>query len=868
MIPKLYFLRSLLLIVVSTLFLNQNVLAQGGPFNCVYSAYLFQTNDVYAVDLASGSSFLAATDVTAGNINAAAYNPADGYIWGYLSSPSKSIVRIGQDFSTTTFTINALTTGNKYVGDISATGMYYFKAGGTTYYTVDLDPNSATYTELTATASLSQNISVHDWAFNAVDGYLYTVEKTTNILYRIDPSNGVVLSLGEVPILSGVNYTYGAVYFDASGRFYVSANQTGTIYMIQNVQDLTGSNAMTSNLFAFGPSSSSNDGARCPTAPVPQEICDNGIDDDGDGLIDCEDPSCSGYGTCDIIDPPTSGGNDGGLESNNRLSNAIAKRNYNRAKNNYIFNRDLAELVEKSSNYGHKASATNFALQGFIPLDVIDEDYVVDSTPFDLLDITNATDVYAVDYIRDSTPIASILSLKTENGVYEHTKYICDRLLGAELISVSTIEINGYHFIKSLIENIDGTVEFVLSLSAKEINGDTEFGVESHWNLDQYEANATFYNFQIWSNSVDDLYVLGQEVLNLLNVQQPVTDYNTSLPPAVFVRKGRYVDGTLELQIVNTNATDSVVFDAGLRSTETSPTVDMTTTINLNGDYLTNAIVDTGYLFDIGFRIGDGIAIPDDLFLSDGPWGVDDAQDDTAVQEYEITANTNISNTDDRLVERNLHLIATTSSYVGTYRAMTPRFQAVDLTEFNTFELRAKGTGNLEIAFVKKSIEVWEDQYKTTILLTDTFQDFSVAFSAFTSPNGGTMVLDDLVTIVFTMTSDDGTLQTKEMDLHDIYFGGTAILGVDTFDVSKEMTTVNYPNPFTGSTTIKLNQPSAMTEITVVDMIGRVVDRQYLTTYQDGLLVQYKAPSLQQGIYSYIITDDASKQYNGRFIIR
>lgn len=868
MIPKLYFLKYPLIVVACFLLTFQNSAAQGAPFNCDYSAYLFQYNDVYAIDLASGSSFLAASDITSGNINAAAYNPVDGYIWGYLSSPSKSIVRIGHDFSTTTFTIDALTTGNKYVGDISASGIYYFKAGGSTYYTVDLDPNSSSYTELTATATLSQNISIHDWAFNAVDGYLYAVEKSTNILHRIDPSNGVVTSLGVVPILSGLTYTYGAVYFDASGRFYVSANQTGTIYVIQSVQDLTGSNAMDSNLFAFGPSSSSNDGARCPTAPVAQEICDNGIDDDGDGLIDCEDPSCSGYGSCDVIDPPGSGASDGGLESNNRLSNAIAKRNYNRAKTNYTFDRDLAPRIEKSPTYGSRSSATNFSLQDFIPLDVIAEDYVVDASPLDLIDITNATDVYGVDYVKDNTTIASILSLKTENGVYEHTKYICDRLLGAELISVSTIEIDGYHFIKSLIKNIDGTVEFVLSLSAKEINGETEFGVESHWNLDQYEPNATFYNFQIWSNSVDDLYLLGQEVLHLLNVQLPVTDYDTSLPPAVFVRKGRYIDGTLELQIVNTNATDSVIFDAGIRSTETSPIVDMSTTIDLNGAYLTDTVVDTGYLFDIGFRIGDGIAIPDDLFLSDGPWGVDDAQDDTNVLEYEVTTNTNVPDTEDRLVERNIHLVGTTSSYIGAYRALTPRFQAVDLTAYSTFQLRAKGTGSLEIAFVKESIEVWEEQYKATIPLTDVYQDFNLEFDVFTRPIGGTMVLDDLVTIVFTMTSDDGTLQTKEMDLQDIYFGGAAVLAVDTFDTFKEKGIANYPNPFTERTTIKLTSMSDTIQITVVDMLGRVVDTQSLITYEGGLLADYKAPNLQQGIYSYIIIDAAAQQHMGRFIIR
>ncbi|MBB6463917.1 Ig-like domain-containing protein [Flammeovirga kamogawensis] len=35
------------------------------------------------------------------------------------------------------------------------------------------------------------------------------------------------------------------------------------------------------------------------TTSLAQEICDNGIDDDGDGLVDCFDPECSSYPGCD-----------------------------------------------------------------------------------------------------------------------------------------------------------------------------------------------------------------------------------------------------------------------------------------------------------------------------------------------------------------------------------------------------------------------------------------------------------------------------------------------------------------------------------------------------------------------------------------
>ncbi|MFP4844927.1 DUF6923 family protein [Winogradskyella sp. PE311] len=822
--------------------------AQDIPFNCDYNAYLFQYNDVYAIDLASGSSYLVHEDVTEASINATGYNPADGYIWGSLLG-SKEIVRIGKNFTTDIYFIDELPTSNRYIGDVSSTGMYYLKGGGSTYYKINLDPNSADYIQHDATESLSQSLSIHDWAFNAVDGQLYTVEKNSNKLYRINPDNGQVTSLGEVPILAGNNYTYGAVYFDADGRFYISANQTGTIYVIQEVQNVNSTNDMDSNLFAFGPSSASNDGARCPTAPVLQEICDNGIDDDGDGLIDCEDPSCSGFGMCEVIVPPTSGGNEGGLESNNRLSEQINKRNFNRAKTGFVFDRLSAPKVTRDLILAQRDGDNSFILQDFIPLETIGETETIESTPADLVSITNATEIFAVDYMNNDTPIASILALKTENGVYEHTKYICDRLLGAELISVSTMSINEQPFIKSIIKNVDGTYEFVLSFSAKVSNNEENFNVESHWNLDQYEENVTFYNFQIWSNTIDDLYLLGEEVLNLLNTEKPIANYELSTPPTVFVRKGQYVNGGLDLQIINTNGTQSVNLDAGYRTTETEDFGNLNSTINLNGNYITNVTVDTGNLFDIGFRIGDGNGTPDDLFMSDGPWGVDDSQSGTTVSLYEVTANTIDFDASEYAIERNVELRATTDSYVAAYRALTPRFKAVDLTSYNSFKLSAKGTENLEITFVKQSITNWEEQFKVTLALTNTLQDFTIDIDDLENSLGEQAELNDVVTIVFTMVSENGVSTSKIMSINNLRFSQSSSLSIDEF--SEDETKLSaYPNPMITNTTLQFTANQSETvAILLYDQLGKVVYNKTYNAVPGKNNVTINRGNLSSGLY-------------------
>ncbi|CAL2082513.1 conserved protein of unknown function precursor containing a type A C-terminal secretion signal [Tenacibaculum sp. 190524A02b] len=837
------------------------------PFNCDYHAYLFQRNDVFAVDLASGSSYEVATDITAGNINATGYNPKDGYIWGSLSYPEKTIVRVGKNFSVDIYTIDALPTSNRYIGDVSYEGIYYLKAGNNTYYIIDLDPTSPSYLTSLGTGTLSQGIVVHDWAFNALDNLLYTVEKGTNKLYRIDITTGIVENLGEVPILSGLNYTYGAVYFDNMGNFYVSANQTGTVYIINEVTNLTNGSTINSNIFAFGPSSSSNDGARCPTAPVPMEDCSNGFDDDGDGLVDCDDPSCSGVASCPTIEAPTTSGNEGGLESNDRLSQQINKRNFNRIKSNYKFNKNKAKRISKSSSYGKNIKNKTITLNDFIPLGVIFEDEVIESSPKDLIAITNATDILSVDYQKSGETIASILAIKTEKGVYEHTKYICDRLLGAELLSVSTINIQGHNFIKSIIKNVDGGIEFVLSLSAKtETNGE-EFSIDSHWNLDKYTKNVNYYNFQVWSNTVDNLALLGEEIIKLLNVKKTINSYSLSSPPPVFVRKGVYKNGQLNLDIVNVNASKNILFDAGFKQTETSELSQMSSTINLDKKYMTNVTVNTGNLFDIGFRIGDGTQTPDDLFLSDGPWGIDDAATSTQVALFNVNPNNKQVAIDEYAIERNIELKATTKEYISVYKAFTPRFKPMDISNYKSLQFQAKGTGKLEIRFIKNSINVWENQHVATVNLSPELANYNIPFENFTSPSENIVLFNDVVTIVFTMVSNDGLEKNKEITINELKLTNTTTLSSNSFTNSSDNNLKITPNPVRTKTMIYFtSNTSESSSFTLYNKLGQVILNKEILLKNGENKIPFSRDNFSSGIYLFNIKS-STLMLSGKLII-
>ncbi len=64
------------------------------------------------------------------------------------------------------------------------------------------------------------------------------------------------------------------------------------------------------------------------------------------------------------------------------------------------------------------------------------------SSPKDLIGITNATDVISVDYYDSSKRVAVALGTKSINGIYDHTKAICDRLNNSSLEDIREVTLN------------------------------------------------------------------------------------------------------------------------------------------------------------------------------------------------------------------------------------------------------------------------------------------------------------------------------------------------------------------------------------------------------------------------------------------
>ncbi|WP_298439085.1 LruC domain-containing protein [uncultured Ferrimonas sp.] len=247
-----------------------NVVA--APFtNCPSEAYLYQGKTVvYGVDLVTGAYQVLSSDIgIANNVNAVGFNEADRYLYGF-SKEYFDVVRMGSDYQAERLNISGMP--NKvhfYVGDVKDNRYWtYHKSHG--LYSINLDSSAADFAVANKVVGADTSMVLTDFAFHPSNGNLYAVDNSSGDLYQIDTNNGSKTVLGN----TGVTGTFGAGFFEKSGYYYISRNSDGNIYRI----DLRNPDQLdpVAEFFADGPSSSSNDGARCASAPVVAENVDFG----------------------------------------------------------------------------------------------------------------------------------------------------------------------------------------------------------------------------------------------------------------------------------------------------------------------------------------------------------------------------------------------------------------------------------------------------------------------------------------------------------------------------------------------------------------------------------------------------------------
>jgi len=499
-----------------------------------------------------------------------------------------------------------------------------------------------------------------------------------------------------------------------------------------------------------------------------KEICGNNIDDDNDGLTDCDDPDC--IESCDYDESSSS--QDGGLESNRRLSQKIAETTYRKIRNgnskDYLMRANLSTFSKGEINYARTGS---YSIEDFIPLDVIEGTQSYVNTPEHLQELTNATELFSIDIFNESKRVAAVLALETEQNVYEHSKYICDRLSGARIVDILKYQIaNGKEFIAAKIENASGNIEYASSFSFFE-NENGQFTLESHWNLESYSDFQNFYNFQIWSNNTLHLIQLMDEIVRLMEFVHPIEIYNIGSAPELFVESGKIEDNQLSLNIINRAGIKYVETIGTMSLTETSLPESYSSTVLLSGSEYEEINIDVGTLYDLGLTFyHPELSTSDVIFLADGSWGAQAGTPQDLISKYEILTSDQFDEYNYE-VKRNVQISGFVKNYINIYRSLNARFSAEDLDDYLSFNFKASGNATIEVSILRESIADWSLQAKQQIHLTEEHTEYSLGKEFFKSIYSEGNSWDDAYLIVFNLLGDQVNSEPFKLHLSDVYFG-------------------------------------------------------------------------------------------------
>ena len=527
----------------------------------------------------------------------------------------------------------------------------------------------------------------------------------------------------------------------------------------------------------------------------------------------------------------TSGGNAGGVESES-LGDAISKIYVGRKKNSVP-----TEFVKSSENVYNKAklkSSQPYQGKGQTMLDMFPTQLSAGNianvtSPTDILDYTVADEVLSVDFSVDGQTKGVVLGIKTSDKIYNHTKASCDRLRGAEILNIQTIEIGGYNFLMQGIKQRNGVVEYAVSFATAKNNNDAKYTIQTNWYVNAYTKFNDVYNFQVWSTRPADTQKLVADILENLNsfipVQQPeIQKFPKTYASKIYREKGELV--------------------VALRSTEVGKTADISmvelysetaNNIKFRDNSLSTEIqqslrldIADGYEYDALVKVNN--EVEDAFYHADGNWGLDYDKRYTEVLNYFVWNNFDREYGDDEyVINRDVELKATSEyDYLTVYKSLLPGTISADYSEYKYVAFTAKGSGLMELGLIKSSIEDWKAQYRVMVDFSEEERTYYVPFDVFTSSaNQENMTAEDLTTLTFTFLPVEA--QTKELDLNisNVRFTKTAVESQTIQKIEKfENEFMAYPNPSKGNVNLLLfSETDTEASVTLSDITGKVIYR-------------------------------------------
>jgi len=596
--------------------------------------------------------------------------------------------------------------------------------------------------------------------------------------------------------------------------------------------------------------------------------------------FDQEDPNLdNNYDEVVVTIGESSGGDDGGIESDGSMASKIALRFHRRLVEGRAIEQEnrlkempafaISEMLTGAINTATLNGTPSTGISYFIPENGPAQTKAYVSTPADLLSITNANEIFAVDYLQtNNARRAAILAIATNPGsVYEHTKVICDRLTGASLEDIRHIQIAGQPFILSKLVHPNGYIDYSVSFIATWRNNG--FTIDNRWHNELYNPSGSeeVFNFQVWSVAPQFTRELVESILEAMSVAGPLNFRNAiSTPqiPKVYVQNGKYRNGKLLLNLINANGASKISLYGSKAVVENGDREWFQIEVNIPTTAASFVEVNVGYLFDAGFSIANNLDNTRDvLYYADGPWMFDYDPGHSVVTHFSTEPETGLLHDRSYNIERDASIKGTVRSYASLFRRLGPGKQPMDLTKYNQLAFHASGVGVVEVMLAKASVNSWDKQFRTVITLDPAGKDYLINFSDLRTADGEKgFTADDLISVIFNPIGNGSNASAFEVNVSRLHFTSHLIEANEA-----GIFYPNYPNPFKTTTSMEFVVTSdSQVKIEVLNMLGQTMEVLRDETMQQGAYkVDWTPGNLRPGIYMFRITI-GNQSYSGKMV--
>ncbi len=565
-----------------------------------------------------------------------------------------------------------------------------------------------------------------------------------------------------------------------------------------------------------------------------------------------------GYLTCPPLPDSCGGGFDAGVESNANLADLMLQR---LTKIEY----GLTTKILRNPKAPFTAS---IGLQDIFPPVGPLGSRPFETTPFDILGISNATSAYAVDYnlslAKGNVRIASVFATTTNPPfVYEHTKAICDRLINAELDYISQVKIDGHYFFASVLDKVEeGITDYTIHFSVYEVGN--RYLVDSRWLIEEYQvpSNASnVYNFQVWGSNFNNAIYLTELILEQFKSRGQVVYLNNNPVPSslVYVKKGKYNhNGTIELIINNEQPiNDNITIRFKAREVQGGERSEFTRNFQLNPG-LNTLIINTGILSDANVYLSSNNGFKDEIFVSGGAYtylnGSASRVDEFITNSF-TTPSLNSLPQESMILSGGARILGQLGDWITLFRSLTANTAPYDLSDYYAIRFTIRGYGKVQVRLEQEGVRNF-DFHSKSLILDGSEQVVTIPFSEFRQMNGNAALDPSKIRKLSMMIykNENPNLTNVDVEIKNIVFLKKQNSESTNSIVPKEFNLAqNYPNPFNPSTMIEYSvaKPERVT-IKVYNVLGKEVATLIDEMKEPGVYsIRFDASHLSSGIYFY-----------------